>query len=225
MAREWLNRLAAKAAELSGRLRARASAAIAPLADRIAEQTRPYTARARAWYRTLEPRERQMVRILGIVAALFLAYNLIYLPIVDFSSNLEIEIVQRQGDLREMRRMAAAYTRMKSELTSAERDTIPKASNFSLFSVLETSLSTSIGKDKIGSITPGSDQKLKDGFIEYSVELKLQDVSLPQLVDALYGINTLKQPIGVQSIRIQRRLRDPHTYDIELTCVALAKNG
>jgi len=138
---------------------------------------------------------------------------------------VENEIVQRQNDLEQVRRLAAEYAEMKSELTSAEKNTIPKASNFSLFSVLETSLSTSIGKEKIGSITPGSDRNLPDGFIEFSVQLKLQNVDLKQLVDALYGINSLEQPIGVESIRIQRRNQDPHTYNVDLTCVALAKNG
>ena len=56
------------------------------------------------------------------------------------------------------------------------------------------------------------------------MQLKLDNVDLAQLVDALYGINTLPMPIGVPNIRIQRRTQDPHSYDVDMTCVALAKN-
>jgi len=83
-------------------------------------------------------------------------------------------------------------------------------------------MTKSVGRDKIGSITPGSDRKLADGFTEYSVQLKLANVNLAQLVDALYGINSLTMPIGVSTIRIQRRTQDTHSYDVDLTCVALA---
>jgi hypothetical protein len=54
--------------------------------------------------------------------------------------------------------------------------------------------------------------------------LKLANVNLAQLVDALYGINTLPMPIGVSTIHIQRRTPDTHSYDVDLTCVALTKN-
>jgi hypothetical protein len=56
------------------------------------------------------------------------------------------------------------------------------------------------------------------------VQLKLANLNLAQLVDALYGINSLSVPIGVSTIRIQRRTPDTHSYDVDLTCVALAKN-
>ncbi len=54
--------------------------------------------------------------------------------------------------------------------------------------------------------------------------MKLDNVSLAQLVDALYGINSLPMPIGVSNILVQRRNQDTQSYDVDLTCVALAKN-
>jgi hypothetical protein len=66
---------------------------------------------------------------------------------------------------------------------------------------------------------------LTDGFTEHSVQLKLQDVNLAQLVDALYAIGSMSQPVGVSALRIQRRTENPHSYDVDLTCVALARNA
>jgi hypothetical protein len=164
------------------------------------------------------------VQIAGVLLGIFLIYNLVYSPIVDLSSGLDARIAQRQQDLVEVRRLAGTYAQLKANLTKAEHNTVSSSKDFSLFSVVEASMTKSVGREKIGSITPGSDRKLADGFTEYSVQLKLANVNLAQLVDALYGINSLTMPIGVSNIRIQRRTQDTHSYDVDLTCVALAKN-
>ncbi len=213
MLREWIDNLRARAMDL-----------LRPYLKQAATRVDPLIAQARGRYQKLESRERILVQIAAGLVGVFLIYNLIYMPIVDLSSGLQNKIVQRQQDLAEVRRLAATYAQLKAELASAERHTVPLGRDFSLFSVVEASLTKSVGRAKIGSITPGSDRKLTDGFTEYSVQLKLDNVNLAQLIDALYGITSLAMPIGVSNIRIQRRTQDTHSYDVDLTCVALAKN-
>jgi type II secretory pathway component PulM len=212
MLREWIDNLRARMMDL-----------LRPYLKQFAKLIDPYVAQARSRYQKLEPRERILVQIAGGLLAIFLIYNLVYTPIVDLSSGLENKIAQRQQDLAEVRRLAGTYAQLKANLAKAEQRTVP-GKDFSLFSVIEASMTKSVGRDKIGSITPGSDRKLSDGFTEFSVQLKLANVNLGQLVDALYGINSLPMPIGVSNIRIQRRTQDTHSYDVDLTCVALAKN-
>ena len=213
MLREWIDNLRARAMDL-----------LRPYLKQAATGVDPLIAQARGRYQKLESRERILVQIAAGLVGVFLIYNLIYVPIVDLSSGLQDKIVQRQQDLAEVRRLAATYAQLKANLASAERHTVPLGKDFSLFSVVEASMTKSVGRQKIGSITPGSDRKLADGFTEFSVQLKLDNVNLAQLVDALYGINSLSMTIGVSNIRIQRRTQDTHSYDVDLTCVALAKN-
>ncbi len=213
MLREWIENLRARAMDL-----------LRPYLKQAATRVDPLIAQARGRYQKLESRERILVQIAAGLVGVFLIYNLIYMPIVDLSSGLQDKIVQRQQDLAEIQRLAATYAQLKANLAAAERHTVPLGKDFSLFSVVEASMTKSVGRAKIGSITPGSDRKLTDGFTEYSVQLKLDSVNLAQLVDALYGISSLSMPIGVSNIRIQRRTQDTHSYDVDLTCVALAKN-
>jgi type II secretory pathway component PulM len=214
MLREWIDNLRARVRDL-----------LRPLLKRAAIGVDPFIAQARGRYQKLEPRERILVQIAGGLLGIFLIYNLVYSPIVDLSSGLDARIAQRQQDLVEIRRLAGTYAQLKANLAKAEHNTVSSNKDFSLFSVVEASMTKSVGREKIGSITPGSDRKLADGFTEYSVQLKLANVNLSQLVDALYGINSLTMPIGVSNIRIQRRTQDTHSYDVDLTCVALAKNS
>jgi type II secretory pathway component PulM len=214
MLKEWIDKLRARMMDL-----------LRPYLKHAATRIDPYIAQGRSRYQKLEPRERILVQIAAGLLAIFLIYNLVYTPIVDLSSGLENKIAQRQHDLAEVRRLAGTYAQLKLNLAKAEQRTVPTGKDFSLFSVIEASMTKSVGRDKIGSIAPGADKKLSDGFIEYSVQLKLANVNLAQLVDALYGINSLSMPIGVSNIRIQRRTQDTHSYDVDLTCVALAKNA
>jgi len=213
MLKEWIDKLRAQMMDL-----------LRPRLKQLATLIDPYIAQGRSRYQQLESRERILVQIAGGLLAIFLVYNLIYMPIVDLSSGLENKIAQRQQDLVEVRRLTGTYAQLKLNLAKAEQRTVPNGPDFSLFSVIEASMTKSVGRDKIGSIAPGSDRKLADGFTEYSVQLKLANVNLAQLVDALYGINSLAMPIVVSAIRIQRRTQDTHSYDVDLTCVALAKN-
>jgi type II secretory pathway component PulM len=212
--REWIETLRARVMDL-----------IRPYLTIAAERVDPLIAQGRSRYEKLEPRERILVQVAAALLGIILLYNLVYTPIVDLSAGLGDRIVQRQRDLAEVKRLAASYAQLKSDLANAEKHTVPLGKDFSLFSVVESSMTKSVGRDKIGSITPGSDRKLSDGFTEYSVVLKLDNVSLGQLVDALYGINSMSMPIGVSDIRIQRRTQDTHSYDVDVTCVALAKNN
>jgi hypothetical protein len=198
---------------------------LAPYLERADDAIRPLLAQLRSRYQKLEPRERTLVKIAGGVFALFVVYNFIYQPIMSWRDSLDTAIEKRHRDIGEVQHLVDTYLQRKKQLRDAERNTVPIGKEFSLFSVIEGSLTKSVGHDKIASITPAADRKLSDGFVQYSVELKLQDVNLGQIVDALYGVRTLSAPVAVSDMRVTRRIQDPHTYDVEMTCIALAKGA
>jgi type II secretory pathway component PulM len=204
---------------------ARLGAVLGPYIDRAREFVDPYLAQARAHYARLEQREKLLVRIAGGLLALLVLYNFIYLPIAGLRSGISDRVDERQHQLAEVRALTADYLRLKAELASARKRTVPASKDFSLFSVVEKALSDTIGRDKLGSITPGVDRKVADGLVEYSVDLQLTSLNLQQLVDALYSLQTLSVPVRVSTIHIKRRSQDPHSYDVDMTCVALAKNA
>jgi type II secretory pathway component PulM len=223
--REILERIQVVLRRIRDRIAARLSAALDPQIARLHAAVDPYLNQLRAHYSRLESREKLLVRIAGGLLAIFLAYNLIYQPIVGLRAGLSDRVAARQRELVEVRAMTRTYLRLKSELAVARKRTVPGSKDFSLFSVVEKALTDSVGHDKLGSITPGVDRKVADGMVEYRVDLQLTNLSLSQLVDALYGLQTLPVPVGVSTIHIKRRFQDPHSYDVDMTCVALAKNA
>ena len=184
----------------------------------------PSFAAARGRYQKLEPRERLLVQIAGSLVALFIVFNLVYLPIHDALGGLGDRIQERQHDAVEVARMMRSYGRLRIDLATMRTRTVAASGDFSLFSVVEQALTRAPGKDKIGSITP-AEKAIPGGMRQYTVELKLNALSLPQIVDTLYGLSALSVPVTVSTVHVTRRSQDQHTFDVEMTCVALGRSG
>jgi type II secretory pathway component PulM len=211
-------------AERTGAIGARLSAILADATARLRTALAPTIAAARGRYQKLEPRERVLVQVAGALVALFIAFNFVYLPIQGALGGLGDRIQERQHDAVEVAHMMRAYQRLRVDLTTMRTRTVAASGDFSLFSVVEQALTRAPGKDKIGSITPAQ-KTIPGGMTQYSVELKLNTVSLPQVVDTLYGLSALNVPVTVSTLHVTRRSQDSHTFDVEMTCVALGRNG
>ena len=184
----------------------------------------PARASMSARYRKLEPRERVLLQIAGGALALFLLFNLVYLPVQGALGGLGDRIQQRQHDAVEVARMMRTYQRLRIDLATMRTRTVASSGDFSLFSVVEQALTRAPGKDRIGSITP-AEKTLPGGMKQYSVDLKLNELTLGQVVDTLYGLSALNIPVTVSTLHITRRSQDTHTFDLEMTCVALGRNA
>ncbi|HXR25148.1 MAG TPA: hypothetical protein VN742_07285, partial [Candidatus Binataceae bacterium] len=162
--------------------------------------------------------------VAGAILAVILLYNLIYAPIVGLQESLADRVASRRSDLIELRGLTRSYDQLQHELTQAQQRTVPDNPNFSLFSVIEQTLTKSVGRERIGSITP-TDTAVTDGFRQYSVAIKLNGITLAQVVDTLFGVQSLGIPVTVSNLELHQHANDSHTYDVDMSCMALAKNG
>lgn len=203
--------------------------------DRVSALLEPYLARANAvigpywesvagWYEKREPREKTMLRVLGVIAGLMFMYEAIYAPLIATRENLANEVVARRHELVEVRAMMRTYERLRGELAATETRTVSGGKDFSLFSVIEQTLTHKVGRDKIASIAPGNRQSAS-GLVQYTVDVKLNNLSLAQVVDALYGVQSLAVPISVSNFHIREHAENSHSYDVDMTCMAVGKHA
>ena len=208
-------------------LRARTTRLVQPLqpyVERVKRRATPAWEAGRAFYDKREPREKVLLQIAGAILAVLFLYNLIYSPIVWMKDSFNDRVASRQQELIDLRGLMQTYERMQHSLAQAQHRTLADNPNFSLFSVVEQTLTKSVGREKIGSITP-TDQPVAGGFHQYNVDIKLNGISLPQVVDTLYGVQKLSMPITVSNLQLHQRANDPHSYDVDMSCTALAKSG
>jgi hypothetical protein len=195
-----------------------------PYAEQVRQAAHPGVEAGRAWYEKREPREKLLLRVLGVIVGFLVVYSLIYSPIVSVREGLASRVATRRHDLIEVRDLMGTYQRLQGALAIAQQRTVPNNPNFSLFSVIEQTLTRNVGRDRIGSITP-TDRVVTGGFRQFSVDVKLTGITLTQVVDTLYGVETLAMPITVSNLQLHQRAGDSHSFDVDMTCMALAKNG
>lgn len=199
--------------------------AAARYAKEAREWISPRYRQLRARYYKLERRERILIQLAVVVIAVLIGYDVIYSSIVSYQAGLQDEVEARQHDLSDVRRMAATYRQVNAELVDLEKNTAPPASDFSLSSTLSTSLNGVVETDKIAGINPLPNKPISQQFTQYGADLKLNGVTLAQLVDVLFRIKSIKEPVVVSNMSIRRRTQDPHSYDVDMTCSVLGKNA
>jgi len=203
----------------------RASSFYEPYLARIRPYFEPYMARMRTRYERMEPREKILVQIASVVVSVFLAYNLVYAPFQGLRQDLRDRTQARERQLSEVRRLVQQYRQLGLEVTAAKKRTVQQGKDFSLFSAVEGKLTDTVGVVKVSSITPGEDKKISKDLVQHNVDISLAGVSLPEIVDTLYGIDTLPVPVLVSDLHIKRGQLLTTVFDVQMTCVAIGKNG
>jgi hypothetical protein len=206
------------------RILKRANSFYQPYAERMRPYVGPYIHRAQARYRRLEPREKILVQVAGALIGVFLAYNLVYSPFESLRQDLSDRTETRARQISEVRHMVQQYLQLKLEVAAAEKRTVRQTKDFSLFSAVEGKLSDTVGVAKVSSITPGEDQKISNDLVQHNVEIALTNISLPDIVDTLYGVDTLPVPVLVSDLHIKRS-ELVTSFDVQMTCVAIGKSG
>lgn len=69
--------------------------------------------RARDWWRSREPRERQVLVVGALVAGLLLGYALVWKPVADFHRELVAQVQRQRQDLAWMQHAGAVLTRLR----------------------------------------------------------------------------------------------------------------
>lgn len=201
----------------------RLRSAIEPRIREVRQKIDPAWASASAWYEKREPREKVLLQIFGGIVALLMGYSFIYSPAVSWRADLADRVVERRQALIAVRGMMRTYERLQAGLAESRKRTVP-GKDFSLFSALEQALTNSVGREKIGAISP-ADHSVPGGFIQYTADVKLNSISLAQIVDTLYAVQTLPVPVTVSNLQIHEHAQDSHSYDVDMSCIALGRNG
>lgn len=173
-------------------------------------------------YRRLSSRERTMVGLAAGAVTVILLYVLVWQPIEDARLQLLRRIQVKKRDLVELQQMRETYLDLANQF-ELRQHIIEKADpKFSLFPHIEATVSQVLGRDKIASMNP-QNKDLGGSYREESVEVKLNGISLQQLVDLMYRIEKGNQPLRLTRLTLKQRSKDQQTFDVVAT-VAMLKS-
>ena len=170
----------------------------------------------------LSLRERVAVGVAGVCVTLFFLLQFLLFPQIDKKEKLEKGVLARQKQLVEMVAMQSQYEQFSKTNTTLATTLSSRAEDFSLFSFLEQNASAANVKENIGYMKP-SELSENDMVEQSMVEMKLQGISLKQLVAFLELTESSKNLVGIKRASIQVNSKENNTLDVILQIISVDK--
>ena len=154
------------------------------------------------WQNT-QPRERLFLGGAGAVLVLFLIFKFAIDPLFKHSTDLDRQIVAARRQLVELRTMQQEYQRQKAVVDTINSQ-LKRQQNFAIFSRLEEFAGQTGIRNKILYMKPTVSTP-SEMYNEESVEVKMEGVTLEQLVRYLHHIENSPQLLKIKRLEIKPR--------------------
>lgn len=168
-------------------------------------------------------RDRLTLMVGGIFVIFFLVMQFAVFPLLENRKKLRNGIETREINLAEMQKLQVRYRDLHNQADSLVNQLDKRQSGFDLFAFMEQNAARAGVKENISSMKPS--EMVDDGpFKEIFVEMKLQSVSLKQLVDFLTLTESPNNIVALKRISIQENKKEEATLDVILQVVSLERN-
>lgn len=147
-------------------------------------------------------REQIMVGSLIAAVAVLLFYALVFSPLLESRQRLQKSVLKKQMELQEIHALQKEYQSLQHQSGDIQQRLIQRPDNFTLFSFIEQQATLAGIKQQINYIKPSNVES--DGpLIESRVDMKLQQITLENLVTFLKGVESPKNVVSISRISIQ----------------------
>ena len=168
-------------------------------------------------------RDRLVLAVGAAFVLLFLVFQFAVFPLLDGRERLRRGIASRRAALAEMQTLQIRYRELHGKANSLQDQLEAREGDFSLFSFLEQKAAEAEVKKHIAYMKPSA--TADDGpFKEVLVEMKLQGITLQQLVDFLQLVESPAKIVALKRISIQENKKDKGTLNVIMQVVSLDRN-
>jgi general secretion pathway protein M len=167
-------------------------------------------------------RDRIILAVGGAFVAAALVYLLVIDPLIETIDRLDRQARRKAKDSQELALVAQEYLVKQARVAKLEeRMPVPPA-QFSLLAFMEEATTTAQIRDRIVGMQPQA-PIIVQGYQETSVDLRLDGVSLPQLLALLVAIERAPYAVQVQYLQMKPQYDTPINLDATLRIVSYAK--
>jgi general secretion pathway protein M len=164
--------------------------------------------------KNMTKRERYSVFLAGGALVLFIIVQGIVFPYLDGKQTLERQVDRKTKDLSEMLALKSQYEARMGTMDVSRARFATRGKGFTLFTFLDALAGETGVKDHITYMKPSSSES-KDGAYKISeVELKLKAVTLKQLTDYLYGVETNPNALFVKRLTVDKSAKPEGYIDV-----------
>jgi general secretion pathway protein M len=167
-------------------------------------------------------RERIIVAGGGTVVAAALVFLLVIDPLMASIDKLDRQARRKAKDSQELVLIAQEYVAKQARMTKLEQRMPAPPAQFSLLAFMEEATTTAQIRDRIVGMQPQAPIVVQ-GYQETSVDLRLDGVSLPQLLALLVAIEQAPYDVQVHHLQMKPKYDNPVNLDATLKIVTYAK--
>ncbi len=163
---------------------------------------------------TLEKREKIYIIIGTFFIVFYIFYQFIISPLNNKLHTLEIQINNKEKDLLKIMELKAEYSDIILKKKKLYEQLNEKQEDFAIFSYLEKLASESQIKEKISQMRPLSGKGDKSYKVD-TIEVKLEEVQLSNLISFLYNIEHKNKSIKITQIHIRPKEMNSSFLDVD----------
>ncbi|HID03842.1 MAG TPA: hypothetical protein EYP18_11675 [Desulfobacterales bacterium] len=155
-----------------------------------------------------------------------LFFQLIFSPLLDSRQNLQKAVVKKQSELQKIQELQQQYRELENQSGDIRKRISTRSKTFSLFSFIEQQANTVGIKQKIEYLKPSLVEG--DGpLVESRVDMKLEKITLTELVKFLQGAESAKNVVFVNRISIQEQSKNEGSISavIQLITFTIREEG
>ncbi|MFO7831593.1 MAG: type II secretion system protein GspM [Desulfuromonadaceae bacterium] len=169
--------------------------------------------------RNLSTREKMILGAGIAFCILVLFYVGIIAPYSSRIQLLERKIDAGQTQLQQVTALQQEYKNLAQQIRQISSD---QQDVSGLFSFVENQVQQVAGRDKLSSMRPVSPVR-HDDMVEEGLEVKIERISLRQVVDLLQRLEQSKRPLRVKGLDLKVRFENKSLFDTSLTISTFGK--
>ncbi|WP_372683552.1 hypothetical protein [Desulfosarcina sp.] len=150
--------------------------------------------------------KREKIAVAGAAAAIviFLVLQILVFPLFEKNTQLSRTLTTREREREQINLLQEEYLKTAEKAQSAERHLKRRKPGFTLFSFLETLAGQTGVKSHIAYMRPTTTTQKDSPYRLSMVEMKLQEITMAQLLAYLHGIETSADMISIKRLSISK---------------------
>ena len=173
-------------------------------------------------WRNFSKRERIIVAAGGAMVVAALIFLLIVDPLMATIDKLDRQARRKAKDSQELALVAQEYMAKQARIAKLEQRMANPPAQFSLLAFMEEATTTAQIRDRIVGLQPQAPVVVQ-GYQEAAVDLRLDGISLPQLLALLAAIEQAPYDVQVHHLQMKPKYDNPANLDATLRIVTYAK--
>lgn len=172
----------------------------------------------REFWNKLGARQKKTVIAGAAVVAVIIFVQFAFLPFLETKKKMKRSIALNEATLKEVYKLDSEYASIKQDTSAVQAALARRAPDFSLFSFIEKKAGETGVRGNIKSLQP-SRPVAAGPFEEVSADIKLEKVTLKQVVDFLAATESGEQAIALRRLSLSRSSDNPEYLSAQIQLV------